>query len=462
MIQAIDYFIFFAWLGVLSVILIAYRNTRLRTDPAARYFMPAFMLHALGSLSFALVYWYYYGYGDTFGFFNIAHMFRQAISDDPGKLIGVFTSFDMDFFNSIASQYGYRGWYAMVPHTVSVAKVATFFSFLTGVHFLPISLFFGFFSFLGSWAMYRTFQRMLPALYKEFAYIVLFFPSIWFWGSGLSKDSLTFGGLGFLIYGTYNLFFLRRKGLQSIIITILAAYLLFHVKPYVVVAFMPAALSWWVIGYQQKIRSAAIRKLFFPVALILLIVGFGLINQFLSSNLEQFSLENVQGNMLGYQAGLERYGTAGSQYSLYSFGGGNVQFFSMMIPAIITTFFRPFPWEMHSFFAAIAAAESFIMLILFWRLFRRLGLKQMLQTLYSNPVVLFCTIFAIIFGISVGIASQNFGTMVRYRLPAIPLFLSGIFIAYYSVTGKSLWKRIRSVNPVRRNISAGNSNLPPN
>lgn len=455
MISIGDVAIFTLWLGILSLAVIIYRNNRLIKDPASKYFLPAFLLHALGSLSFALIYAYYYGYGDTFGFYNISKFLRQSISDDPGKIVPVFTSFDMDFFNGLATQYGYRGWYAMMPHTISVAKASTFFSFFTGVHYLPISLFFGFFSFLGSWAMYRTFQRAFPALYREFAYIVLFFPSIWFWGSGLSKDSLTFGGLGFLLYGTYHLFFLRKNLIQNSFITIVAVYLLLNVKPYVVVAFLPAALSWFIIGYHQKIRSAAVRKLFFPVAMLLLIAGFGLINQFLTTNLEQFSLDNVQGNIMGYQANLDRYGTAGSSYTLFSFGSGNAQFFSMMLPAIITTFFRPFPWEVHNPLALFAGGESLLMLFLFWRLYRRLGSRLMLRSLYTEPIVLFCVIFALIFGVSVGIASQNFGTLVRYRLPAIPMFMASLFIAYYSVTGKSLWQRSRKASPATRNMHWG-------
>lgn len=439
MITLEDFLVLSVWMIVMLVGVFIYRNSRLTGDPARKYFVPAFLLHVIGSISFGLIYALYYGYGDTFGYYNISMVLRKALLDDPSRLGTILVSFDISFYNDLAAQYGYRGWYAMMPHTVAVAKAAAFFGFLTGGMFFSTSLFFGLFSFLGSWALYRTFQRIFPALYLEFAYVILLFPSIWFWGSGLSKDSLTFGALGILIYGCYHLFFLRRSLFKNALLVIIASYILYNVKPYVLVAFLPAALSWGIINYQQRIQSPVLRKLFFPLALLLLLGGFSMINQFLSSNLEQFSLENVQGNVLDYRESLERSSNAGSQYSLWSVGGGNVQFFTMTIPAIITTFFRPFPWEVHSIFAILAGAESLWMLILFWRLIRRIGLRKMLGTLYRQPIVLFCTIFAIIFGISVGIASQNFGTMVRYRLPALPMFMAGLLIAYYSVTGKSLW-----------------------
>jgi hypothetical protein len=37
-------------------------------------------------------------------------------------------------------------------------------------------------------------------------------------------------------------------------------------------------------------------------------------------------------------------------------------------------------------------------------------------------------VFAIIFSFAVGITTHNFGTLVRYKIPMYPFFVSGLFI----------------------------------
>ena len=47
--------------------------------------------------------------------------------------------------------------------------------------------------FSGMWAMYMTFAKIRPQVYKELAMAVFFLPSVFFWGSGLLKDSFVWG-----------------------------------------------------------------------------------------------------------------------------------------------------------------------------------------------------------------------------------------------------------------------------
>ena len=37
-------------------------------------------------------------------------------------------------------------------------------------------------------------------------------------------------------------------------------------------------------------------------------------------------------------------------------------------------------------------------------------------------------VFSLIFAISVGISSGNFGTLVRYKIPLMPFYLAGLYI----------------------------------
>ncbi len=74
-----------------------------------------------------------------------------------------------------------------------------------------IGLFFALISFGGMWAMYITFLRIYPLAYKKLAIAVFFLPSVFFWGSGLMKDSLCIGALGWVFYGFYHVFIVRKN-----------------------------------------------------------------------------------------------------------------------------------------------------------------------------------------------------------------------------------------------------------
>ena len=58
-------------------------------------------------------------------------------------------------------------------------------------------------------------------------------------------------------------------------------------------------------------------------------------------------------------------------------------------------------------------------------------------------MVLFCFIFAITFAFAVGISSYNFGTLVRYKIPFMPFYLSGLFIMEGFIEKKTKKKPIK-------------------
>jgi hypothetical protein len=40
----------------------------------------------------------------------------------------------------------------------------------------------------------------------------------------------------------------------------------------------------------------------------------------------------------------------------------------------------------------------------------------------NNPVLLFCAVFIVLFGVAVGLAAPNLGTLSRYRVPMMPMY----------------------------------------
>jgi hypothetical protein len=51
--------------------------------------------------------------------------------------------------------------------------------------------------------------------------------------------------------------------------------------------------------------------------------------------------------------------------------------------------------------------------------------------LVKNHLLTFSLIFSLFFAFSVGISTSNFGSLVRYRIPALPFFVACLFIMQY-------------------------------
>ena len=79
----------------------------------------------------------------------------------------------------------------------------------------------------------------------------------------------------------------------------------------------------------------------------------------------------------------------------------------------------------------LSGVENFLLLILTFYVVFRSGLFFSFKLISKDTVILFCFIFSITFAFSVGLSTSNFGALVRYKIPAIPFFLAGLFIINY-------------------------------
>ena len=60
------------------------------------------------------------------------------------------------------------------------------------------------------------------------------------------------------------------------------------------------------------------------------------------------------------------------------------------------------------------------------------GKKGIFKAIFNEPLLLYSLIFTLIFAFGVGIASTNFGALVRYRIPLIPFYFPLIYVIYKS------------------------------
>jgi hypothetical protein len=429
------------------------RNSMYRMDnPIRKYFMPGLMVKLLGGISVGLIYAFYYTGGDTTEFFNNSIVFNSAFGDSPilffKLLINPAVNHDPDITM-------YRPWMYFIfdPASYTVGKIAGIINLFTFNIYTAEAILFAAVSFSGVWALYITFCKIYPDMYKQFALAVLFIPSVFFWGSGILKDSITLGCVGWITFCSYNIFFMKRKVISNSIVWIIAAALVAMIKPYILFAFMPSLLFWVFLHYRSQIKSTFLKVVSGPFVFIASLGLGAIVIQRLGREFTQFSVGGALAtsqNFQSYHGYLAQSGVAGSGYNLGEMDGSFMSIFTRIPAAINVTLFRPYLWESHNPVMLLSALESTIIMIFTFRIIYKTGLGTTLKTLGRSPTAFFCIFFAMFFGFCVGFTAYNFGALVRYKIPCIPFYVAGLFILHketlIAYEAKQKLKRVNRTN----------------
>ncbi|RYE91448.1 MAG: hypothetical protein EOO37_00230 [Cytophagaceae bacterium] len=392
-----------------------------------QYFIPALTLKFVGAISLGLIYTFYYTGGDTLNYYQHTQVIYEAFSNSPISGLKLIFGSTAVFDPDIASYVGRLTWYGSGSEYV-VVRIAAFFGLLCLNTYTVIALFFAATTFSGMWCMYITFVRIYPAAYKKLAISVFYLPSVFFWGSGLMKDSICIGALGWTFYGFYYATIAKRNVLFAALIGLLGAYLLVSVKVYILLSFLPPALLWVFNENNRRIKSSTVRLLLKPFFLVLGLGAGYLGATKLTAGDDKYDVDKIgertkiNSEYLTYQV------VTGSAYNIGTFDGSLGSLAKVAPQAVVVSIFRPFLFEARNPVMLLSALEATLFLYLTITLFYRTGTIKSLQLIASQPILTFCFLFAIVLAIGVGTNSGNFGTLVRYKIPLMPFYLSGLYI----------------------------------
>ncbi len=398
----------------------------------------AFYFKLICVFAFVMLTQFYFKGGDTALYYQATQDLRAAIKDDPKNLQVVIESSKLTYKSPLFDYFYYDGYtgdltynYMMAQENFTPPKLALLPSYIFGNSYLCISLIFGFFALGGTIRLFKTFYHYYPTYYRELAFACLFLPSVCYWSSGLLKDPITFGCIGYITYGLLNIFIKKTKLFNSLVLILGCGALLFIIKPYILLVLVMAVLIWQFAEFNKQIENKTLRSIFAGMT-FLASIGVGLlILQYLTSgaNAQQYQLDKIAGNA-EYQREMFSnisQSTGGSD-SYFTINTSNP--FLMVFSGITATFYRPFPWEVNSPIALLSASESFVFLALTVLFIYRKGIKKFFKVPFSDPRILMCFIFAFVFAVAVGISSANFGALSRYKIPCMPFYLIMILLMY--------------------------------
>lgn len=405
---------------ILVFVLSLYLRPRITDVTTRRYFLPALWLKIFGALMLGFVYQFYYSGGDTYNY----HTHGSRI---------VWEALTSDFTTGIKLWLGEPGAYPEVyfyaqripfyfDKSFFIVRIAGFFDLFTFSTYSATAVFFALFGFAGAWAFFVTFYKQFPHLHKWIAISILFIPSVIFWGSGILKDTITLSALGLLTFTIHKVLIQKEFKVFNILILLFSAWVIIKVKMYIILCFLPAAFFWVYARQLFSVGSFITRVLVAPLLIPFVLIGayYGIAK--ISEADEKYSL-NAIANTAKITAYDIRYYTgkdAGSGYSLGELDGSMSSMLKLAPAAVNVSLFRPYFWEVRNPLMLLSALESLTFLLV--TIFLLVKYTRAFFNALTDPNILFCLVFSLVFAFGVGVSTYNFGTLARYKIPLLPYY----------------------------------------
>lgn len=409
----------------------AYRSNSLYK----KWFIKGLTVKLLGGLAFAFVYTFYYEYGgDSRSYFEDSMLVAQSITD------GLQTFFDVLNRKIVNVEYSSLSYVVQMafkdPREYFVVNFVSIFTVLGGFSYFSTSLLIATFTYWGVWRFYELMVKFFPDMEREMAFAILFVPSVVFWGSGISKDSLILCCVGLFLYHINEVMSGKFWQIRSLLIIVVTGYFMFVVKAYVLISLAPAIILWRTLYLKDRIKSGLIRGAILPVFLGVGIFGMVYTLNWISIYSSRYSIDSFVSTAQSMQDwhyveganSADNHGR-GSSYTLGEYDGSDWRGLLKIFPAAVNvTYFRPYLWEVNNAAMLAQAMESLIFLLVTVFTLIRVGPLKVYRFISNDSLLLMCVVFAIFFGFAVGFSSYNFGALSRYKIPAVPFFVAALLI----------------------------------
>jgi hypothetical protein len=196
----------------------------------------------------------------------------------------------------------------------------------------------------------------------------------------------------------------------------------------------------------QGIKFKLLRYVFAPALIALSIYAFTQTLSIYNEELGAYAVEDLTSSISHLNEVIDARSGREDAASNFNLGAEFDGTFSGLIKispvAIGTTFFRPFVWEAHKVSQLLAAIESLLLMFFTLYILFKTGPFRIIKLIFSNPLIMYCFLFAITFGLFVGASTLNFGTLVRYKIPCLPFYTITLFLMHDKIKSTATEKKL--------------------
>lgn len=419
---------------LIAILLVSGRIKRagLRTRPEYRFFLWGLWAKVTGGLIFALIYTLYYEGGDTTSYFECALSFVNLLYQDPANFFTAYFGPGTPEIKSLfTSDTGSPMAYMFFDEkTRMVIKLVVPFLTLGFKSYFLATIFISIFTYGGLWRLYLMFTSYFPQFSRNLAWAVLFMPSVIFWGSGILKDSFTLAAACYFIVATNDIIQKKKGFVFHLFILLLSGFVIISIKPYILIILLPGNLVWFFYSKIRKIKNTFFRYIIVPFVYLLVGLGSYWLLTALGDRLGKFSPERALETAVVTQQDLQQEYYDGNSFDIGQFEATPLSIISKFPAATAAGLFRPYFWEANNIVMLVSGLENLIILGLSILVLIRMRFRVLLKLIADHPVLLYSLSFSLLFAFMIGLTTSNFGALVRFKIPLIPLYMGVIVIIY--------------------------------
>jgi hypothetical protein len=396
----------------------------------------AFALHALCVAGLIAITSGFYGSGDIdmYGFFG--RILAQLIWDDPThyvpETLALLLQREVDLPIAVVGAGSSTG---------SMSAFAGLLMALLGGSFTAMNGFLGLIAFIAKVTLYRSVRESIPPLVRRQALAACtLIPSVAFWSAGIVKESIAMTALCFLISGVVTLS--SRRLIVGALQLAPAITALSLIRPFALLALAIAGAAWFYARRSIRQRGELTIRPFY-----LLILGLATMFTvaMFGELFPQFALETMADQLASRQE-IWELTVGGSGVRIVDAPERSLAGQLSYAPiALFSAVFRPVIFEVKNVMMLVNALETTALTWLFASSILQSGQGRWWKAVTTSPLAVFCVVFVCVFGIGVGLATANLGSLSRYRMPILPFFSLTTLIASSPAT---VANRLRSSAPI--------------
>jgi hypothetical protein len=369
------------------------------------FYWPGLGLKLVAGITVGLLYLYYYDNGDSWVMFNEAVKVKNAAFTSVDGFIRIYFRSD---YSEIA-EYAYN----LQPRAAFMTKILAYFVLITKENYWLSGCYLSLFSFSGFWALANLSYKILQDRWAT-AIPTLFFPSIVFWTSGMLKEAVAIGALAWVLALLLSVLVLKRFNWRLAILLIICLLLVAYLKYYYAAVLVVTSITFMIAQFILPKKSA------WYVEFIVMAFLFGFILSLASLTHINFwpsrFLEVIVDNYYQF---------------LDNSSMSNVVIFRDLAPtipsllihspkALFAGLFFPLWMSSPNLLKIISVMENWVLLLAAIYAGRQFTLpaKQVHRLLLWAMIL-----FVVTTAVFITFSSPNLGTLVRYRVGYLVVFL---------------------------------------
>jgi len=412
-----------AWGLLFLVILLLIATTQKKKYDQLDYFQyynSNVTLRVFLSLIYAIYYIVIINGGDTLAYFDGGLKLNNLFWKSPSLYFQeLFSDPDMMNFARYDMSTGYPpGWIYREKESWFISKIMSLFAFFTFKSYIVTTFLLAYFSSIASWKLFELVHSFKLNSNRNISIAVLFVPSVGFWCSGITKDTIVLFSAIMLIYHAFQVLSLDKEwNYRNVIWIVFFTFLLFNIRGFMVSTIAVALAFTYSARLANKYREN--RFAFYLIR----ILSFGVAILFF----------NLQGDSLMKSDKLEEAATIqkdfaqnetyeGKKYDLGITDYSATGMLGAFVPAVLAGFYRPYPWEALSLTLILNGIEGAYFLYLTFMFFRSSALRK-INLIRKHEFFIFAFFFSLLMAYMAGLTSGLLGVLVRFKAPLIPFLL---------------------------------------